>query len=49
MIALATRKFTDEGYVITDFKAGIVDGVEIKENTWYKLENGSFVEVQDDT
>ena len=49
LIALATRKFTDEGYVITDFKAGIVDGVEIKENTWYKLENGSFVEVQDDT
>jgi len=29
-------------------KAAIVDGVNIKADTWYKLENGEFVEVSDD-
>lgn len=48
MIALANRVNTLKGVEITDFKAAIVDGVKIKENTWYKLENGEFVEVQDE-
>ena len=47
LIALANRVYTPKGVEITDFKAAIVDGVKIKENTWYKLENGEFVEVQD--
>ena len=33
-------------YEVTDWACGIVDGVNIKENTWYKLENGKLVEVQ---
>ena len=48
LIALANRVNTLKGVEITDFKAAIVDGVKIKENTWYKLENGEFVEVQDE-
>ena len=31
-------------YKVTDWACGIVDGVNIKENTWYKLENGKLVE-----
>ena len=34
---------------IGGFKAAQVDGTTIKPGTWYKLENGEFVEVQDDT
>ena len=34
---------TDQ-YEVTDWACGIVDGVNIKENTWYKLENGKLVE-----
>ena len=29
---------------VTDWACGIVDGVNIKENTWYKLKNGKLVE-----
>ena len=31
-------------YEVTDWACGIVDGVNLKENTWYKLENGKLVE-----
>ena len=31
---------------IIGMKSAIVDGETIKENTWYKLENGEFVEVK---
>ena len=31
-------------YEVTDWACGIVDGVNIKENTWYRLENGKLVE-----
>ena len=32
-------------YKIKDWKAAVVDGEKIKADTWYKLENGEFVEV----
>ena len=47
LIALANRELVDGEYKVIDFKAGIVDGEIIKPDTWYKLENGEFVEVQD--
>ena len=47
LIALANREWQDDKYVITDFKAEIVDGEKIKPDTWYKLENGEFVEVKE--
>ena len=31
-------------YEVTDWACGIVDGVNLKEDTWYKLENGKLVE-----
>ena len=34
-----------DNYDITAWKAEVVDGVRIKEDTYYKLENGEFVEV----
>ena len=47
LIVLAKREYTNGTYKITDFKAAIVDGKNIKADTWYKLENGEFVEVTD--
>jgi len=47
LIALANRKFVGSEYKITDFKAAIVDGETIKADTWYKLKNGEFVEVEE--
>lgn len=35
-------------YPLLAIKAAIVDGEKIKADTWYKLENGEFVEVDDD-
>uniref|UniRef100_UPI00402734C7 hypothetical protein n=1 Tax=Phocaeicola dorei TaxID=357276 RepID=UPI00402734C7 len=48
LIAIANRKWNGNDYEVTDFKAGIVDGEKIKADTWYKLVNGEFVEVDDD-
>ena len=31
-------------YEVTDWACGIVDGVNLKEDTWYRLENGKLVE-----
>ena len=31
-------------FKVKDWKAAVVDGKEIKADTWYKLENGEFVE-----
>ena len=31
-------------YEVTDWACGIVDGVNLKEDTWYKLDNGKLVE-----
>ena len=48
LIAIANRKWNGNDYEVIDFKAGIVDGEKIKADTWYKLVNGEFVEVDDD-
>ena len=46
MIVLTEWKYDDNGnYVPIAVKSEIVDGVRIKANTWYKLKNGEFVEV----
>lgn len=33
---------------IYEWKAGVIDGETLKPNTWYKLENGEFVECEED-
>ena len=48
VIAIANREVVDDEWTITDFAAGVVDGVKIKADTWYKVENGEFVEVTED-
>ncbi len=35
----------DDTYDIVDWKAVVVDGEVVKADTWYRLENGEFVEV----
>ena len=37
----------NDNYVPIAVKAAIVDGVRIKADTWYRLENGEFVEIID--
>lgn len=44
VIVIANRELIGNELKITDFKAAIVDGEKIKANTWYKLDNGEFVE-----
>ena len=45
VIVLTEWECDDNGnYVPIAVKAEIVDGVRIKADTWYKLENGEFVE-----
>ena len=34
-------------YDVSDWKAVVVDGKNIKADTWYILVNGEFVEVED--
>ena len=45
-IAVAEYEETEDGYRLVDFKSHIVDGEKIKEDTFYKLENGEFVKVE---
>ena len=45
LIVLVERELKDNEYVIKNFGAVMVDGEKIKEDTFYKLENGEFVEV----
>lgn len=45
MIVLA--EISEDGNA-SRYHAKMVDGAEIKADTWYKLENGDFVEVDDD-
>ncbi len=35
-------------YPLLAIKAAIIDGETLKPDTWYKLENGEFVEVKED-
>ncbi len=45
VIVLTEWKYDDNGnYVPIAVKAAIVDGVRIKADTWYRLENGELVE-----
>ena len=46
-IALAEWKHTNNGFVLKDFKSAKVDGKKIKENTFYKLVNSKFKEVEE--
>ena len=46
LIVLVEREVQNGEYVIKSFKAEIVDGERIKEDTLYKLVNGEFVEVK---
>ena len=45
VIALANREWKEGEYVITDFAAAVVDGVNAKPDVWYKCEGGRLVEV----
>ena len=47
VIALANREWEAGEYVITDFAAAVVDGVNVKPDVWYKCENGRLVEVRE--
>lgn len=38
----------DDTCDIYEWKAGVIDGETLKPNTWYKLENGEFVECEED-
>ena len=38
----------DDNYDIVDWKAGVVDGVTLKADTWYTVENGEWKEVTDE-
>lgn len=44
---LVAANENSDNYDITEWKAAVVDGEKIKANAWYKLENGEFVEVED--
>ena len=37
----------EDCYDIAGWKAAVVDGETIKADTWYTLQNGEFVEVQE--
>ena len=46
-IALAEWKHTNNGFVLKDFQSVKVDDVKIKADTFYKLQNGEFVETEE--
>lgn len=45
-IAVAEWEKTENGYKLANFKSHKVDGKTIKEDTFYTLKNGKFVEVK---
>ena len=47
-IALTEWKHTNNGFVLKDFQSVKVDDVKIKADTFYKLQNGEFVEAEDE-
>lgn len=44
---LVIAEESKDDYDIIEWKAEVVDGKKIKPDTWYKLENGEFVEVEE--
>ena len=46
LIVLANRKRIENEWVITEFKAALVDGKQIKEDVFYKLEGGELIEAE---
>lgn len=49
MGALLVVAIEDYGaYDIKEWKAGVVDGVTLKADTWYTVENGEWKEVTDE-
>ena len=46
LIVIAMREWRGGKFIITDYAAALVDGDRIKPDTWYKLVNGEFVEVE---
>ncbi len=46
ILLITKRKYEDNRYKIIDWKAEMIDGKIIKEDTWYKLENGKLIEVK---
>ena len=46
VIVLTEWKWIDDVWAPVHVKADVVDGERIKADTWYKLENGEFVEVE---
>ena len=45
ILVIAEEK--EDNYDIQEWKVVVVDGKKIKANTWYKLENGELVEVEE--
>jgi hypothetical protein len=45
-LLVIVKREKESPFAIIDYKASLVDGKKIKEDTWYKLENGKFVEVR---
>ena len=45
IFAVERGEFDGNTYQIVSVAAGIVDGVTLKEKTWYKCVGGKFVEV----
>ena len=43
---LVIAEENEYNYEIKDWKSAIVDGINLKPDTWYKLENGEFMEVE---
>ena len=46
-LLIAAEEYSDT-FEIKNWKATIVDGKKIKADTWYRLENGEFVECGED-
>ena len=46
VLVIAEEK--SDSYDIAEWKAAVVDGEEIKPDTWYTLKDGEFMEVKDD-
>jgi hypothetical protein len=48
VIVLVSREWRNGETKIVEWKAGVIDGKTLKPDTWYKLEDGEFVEAEED-